>query len=330
MRGSSDEGRELGLTSKQNMATFVKCICGRCNIAHADSEPDWPRPCVGHCVLSFQVSRCRKNTPVEWNDDQLDLVLGCHRHASCGAREYLKDGAIDPDYKSWSPGCKDSHCIQNVYRIWPHAEVSIRFLTGLSGTSGTTGCTDTIDTRLNCMTKDLAIWFISKRNSLEMKIGMDGRHAKCHYTLRVLRVNGDYAQPRQIRRVQFASMALDLFKYITMIPYQETRCQVRAEFQLVWVPTATCEICGTADEGDFIPFHNCRCCGQRPTFHHGRCCPQKAYNRQRRQRRQRYCDIRNPYFALNLLEFTLTAKAYRDLIKGHLKDDGLSRLTDVL
>lgn len=311
------------------MACFLKCICGSCNIQKHRDDSHWPPPCVGRCTFSFRVSRCRDSSPLRWSNCQIQQVLSCKDETCCGAREYFRDGAIDPDYKAWSLGCRLSHSVQNVYRLWPLANISIEVLVGPSGQTIPPRDPRKIECRLNDMTRALAVWFIENRAQLESMPLTNGEHAKYLYQLTVKRENGESIPPRPMGRVHFASMAIDLFKQLMDIPFIESRNLVQVEFRLLLSASKVCEICGSKIMDEFIPFHNCRRCGQMPALHHGRCCPSLAVSHSNRHRPNKFLDIRGPYFTLHLLEFTLPSKVYVDFYTRYLRGS-LDSLTNPL
>ena len=163
------------------MTCFILCICGSCNTRKHRDDLRWPPPCVGRCVFSFKVSRCRKNELLGWSDGQIEQVLGCCKDNNCGACEYFRDGAIDPDYKVWGEGCRSSHSIQNVYRLWPFTEISFEILVGFSGQAFRQGEQHKITRRLNDVTRVLARWYMANRSHMEPQLLEDGVVAKYLY-----------------------------------------------------------------------------------------------------------------------------------------------------
>ena len=168
---------------------------------------------------------------------------------------------------------------------------------------------------------NLVQWYIMNYDEFRPRLNSNDEEAQCRFHITTAQRKG--IVPTNANRLILPTLLIETLSKLGLPPTGSSSQPepIHLQLNLFWLQSMEeCEVCGNKREGEYIPFYNCRFCGERPTMHHGKCCPKRGEDN------LVHGDLRDGYSLQLLLQSVMDPERYERLERLHTRE-GLTSLS---
>ena len=158
-------------------------------------------------------------------------------------------------------------------------------------------------------------WYIDHYDTFRPKDEEGEAMTQCRFY--ITSAQHEQAVPMAANRLILPTLLIELLDKIGLPPIGNgvQPDPIHIQLHLLWLQTMEgCEVCGEKAPEEYIPFYNCRFCGERPAKHHGRCCPKRSEDN------RVHGDLRDEYSLQLLLQSIMDPDRYDRLERKYSRD----------